>query len=211
MKRERLLALIGSTILKALFLTIRLKLDDRCGISRNAFPEPSLLCFWHNRILGITYAFHRRYPKKLRRGVTVLTSPSKDGEILSQFVGAFGMGSVRGSSSRRGSRALLELVRILREGGDIAITPDGPRGPRYSLGPGVILLAQTTGTPIVLMHASFSRCFRMKTWDGFIIPLPFSTISVTVGEHINIPKDLGEAEFEQARKNLEDQLKNAAD
>jgi len=211
MTRERILALVGSTILKALFLTIRLRLDDRCGISRNAFPEPCLLCFWHNRILGITYAFHRFYPKKLRRGVTVLTSPSKDGEILSQFVGAFGMGSVRGSSSRRGSRALLELVRIIRDGGDIAITPDGPRGPRYSLGPGVILLALTTGTPIVPIHASFSRCFRMKTWDGFIIPLPFSTISVTVAEQINIPKDLGEAEFERARKNLEDHLKNAAD
>jgi len=211
MKRERLLALVGSTILKALFLTIRLRLDDRCGLSRNAFPEPCLLCFWHNRILGITYAFYRRYPKSRRRGVTVLTSPSKDGEILSQFVGAFGMGSVRGSSSRRGSRALLELVRLIREGEDIAITPDGPRGPRYSLGPGVILLAQTTGTPIIPLHASFSRCFRMKTWDGFIIPLPFSTISVTVAEQINIPQGLGESEFEQARKSLEDQLKNAAD
>ena len=208
MKREQILALVGSTILKALFLTIRLRIDDRCGISRNAFSEPCLLCFWHNRILGITYAFHRFSPKKLR---TVLTSPSKDGEILSQFVGAFGMESVRGSSSRRGSRALRELVRIIRADGDIAITPDGPRGPQYSLGPGVILLAQTTGTPIVPMHASYSRCFRMKTWDGFIIPLPFSTISVTVGEQINIPKDLGEAEFERARKNLEDNLKNAAD
>jgi lysophospholipid acyltransferase (LPLAT)-like uncharacterized protein len=211
MKRERLLALIGSTILKALFLTIRLRLDDRCGISRNAFPEPCLLCFWHNRILGITYAFHRRYPKKLRRGVTVLTSPSKDGEILSQLVGAFGMGSVRGSSSRRGSRALLELVRLIREGNDIAITPDGPRGPRYQLGPGVILLAQATGATIVPAHASFSRCFRMKTWDGFIIPLPFSTISVTIADQIKIPNSPGELEFERARKNLEDQLKNAAD
>ena len=211
MKREQILAFIGSTILKALFLTIRLRIDDRCGISRNAFTEPCLFCFWHNRILGATCAFQRLYPKKLRRGLTVLTSPSKDGEILSQFVGAFGMGSVRGSSSRRGSRALLELVRIIRDGGDIAITPDGPRGPRYSLGPGVILLAQTTGTPIVPAHVSFSRCFRMKTWDEFIIPLPFSTISVTVAEQINIPKDLGEADFEQARKNLEDNLKNAAD
>ncbi|MEI6492361.1 MAG: lysophospholipid acyltransferase family protein [Verrucomicrobiota bacterium] len=211
MTRERLLALIGSSILKVLFLTIRLRIDDRCGISRNAFAEPCLICFWHNRILGITYAFQRFYPKKLRGGVTVLTSPSKDGEILSQFVGAFGMGSVRGSSSRRGSRALLELVRIIRDGGDIAITPDGPRGPRYSLGPGVVLLAQTTGTPIVPMHASYSRSFRMKTWDGFIIPLPFSTISVTVDEQINIPKNLDDEEFEQARENLEDILKNAAD
>ena len=211
MKRERLLALVGSTILKALFLTIRLRLDDRCGISRNAFPEPCLLCFWHNRILGITYAFHRHYPKKLRGGVTVLTSPSKDGEILSEFVGAFGMRSVRGSSSRRGSRALLELVRLIRARKDIAITPDGPRGPRYKLGPGVILLAQATGATIVPAHASFSRCFRMKTWDGFIVPLPFSTISVTVGAPIKIPNGLGEEEFERARKSLEDQLKDAAD
>ena len=211
MNRERILAFIGSSILKALFLTIRLRLDDQGGITRDAFAEPVLLCFWHNRILGITCAFHRFYPKELRHGVTVLTSPSKDGEILSQFVAAFGMGSVRGSSSRRGSRALLELVRIIRDGGDIAITPDGPRGPRYSLGPGVILLAQTTGTPILPMHARFSRAIRMKTWDGFIIPLPFSTISVTVGDRINIPKSLNEEEFEQARKNLEDTLKNAAD
>jgi len=211
MKRERLLALIGSTILKALFLTIRLRLDDRSGISRNAFPEPCLLCFWHNRILGITFAFHRRYPKKLRRGVTVLTSPSKDGEILSELVGAFGMGSVRGSSSRRGSQALRELVSLIREGRDIAITPDGPRGPRYKLGPGVILLAQATGTPIVPAHASFSRCLRMKTWDGFIIPLPFSTISVTIGEQIKISETPGEEQFERARKQLEDLLKNAAD
>lgn len=211
MTRERLLALIGSTILKLLFLTIRFRLDDRCGIGRNAFPDPCLLCFWHNRILGITLAFLRRYPKGLRHGVTVLTSPSKDGEILSKFVGAFGMGSVRGSSSRRGSQALRELVRLVRDGGDIAITPDGPRGPRYSLGPGVILLAQTTGAAIVPAHASFSRCLRMKTWDGFIIPLPFSTISVTMDHLIKIPRDLNEEEFELARKNLEELLKNAAD
>jgi hypothetical protein len=121
------------------------------------------------------------------------------------------MGSVRASSSCRGSQALRELVRLVRDGGDIAITPDGPRGPRYSLGPGVILLAQTTGAAIVPAHASFSRCLRMKTWDGFIIPLPFSTISVTMDHLIKIPRDLNEEEFERARKNLEDQLKNAAD
>lgn len=211
MTRERLLAFLGSALLKALFLTIRLRLDDRCGLARNAFSDPCLICFWHNRILGITLAAHRRYPKRLRPGITVLTSPSKDGEILAQLVGAFGMGAVRGSSSRRGSQALRELVRLVRDGADIAITPDGPRGPRYCLGPGVILLAQTTGAAIVPAHASFSRCFRMKTWDGFIIPLPFSTISVRIDERITIPRNLNEAEFERARKNLEDLLKNAAD
>jgi hypothetical protein len=172
--------------------------------------SPVIVCFWHNRILGITFAFDRIYPKK-RAGVTVLTSPSKDGEILAQLVGAFGMKAVRGSSSRRGSRALLELVKLIRSGRDIAITPDGPRGPRYSLGPGIILLAQTTGTRIVPAHASFSRCVRMKTWDGFIIPLPFSKVSVTIGEALAIPAELTAEEFETKRQNLEDLLQHAAD
>jgi hypothetical protein len=121
------------------------------------------------------------------------------------------MEAVRGSSSRRGSRSLLELVRLIRSGRDIAITPDGPRGPRYSLGPGIILLAQTTGARIIPAHASFSRCVRMKTWDGFIIPLPFSKVSVTIGKALNIPGELTGEEFEEKRKNLEDLLKHAAD
>lgn len=211
MKRERLLALVGATILKLFLRTIRLRLEDHSGISRGGIAGPALICFWHNRILGITHAFDRVYRGTHRGGVTVLTSASRDGEILAQFVGAFGMGSVRGSSSRRGSRALLELVRLVREGRDIAITPDGPRGPRYSLGPGVIQLAQSTGAPILPVHAHFSRCLRMKTWDGFIIPLPFSTISVTIDPPVVVPRGMNDGEFEAARKNLEDLLKNAAD
>jgi lysophospholipid acyltransferase (LPLAT)-like uncharacterized protein len=210
MTRERLLALTGATILKTLFLTLRLRIEDRSGVLKEDAGSPVIVCFWHNRILGITFAFDRIYPKK-RAGVTVLTSPSKDGEILAQLVGAFGMKAVRGSSSRRGSRALLELVKLIRSGRDIAITPDGPRGPRYSLGPGIILLAQTTGTRIVPAHASFSRCVRMKTWDGFIIPLPFSKVSVTIDKALAIPAELTAEEFETKRQNLEDLLKHAAD
>ncbi len=210
MMRERLLALTGAAILRGLFATLRLRVEDRSGILAEETPRPSLLCFWHNRILGITFAFDRLYPKN-RLGVTVLTSPSRDGEILAQLVAAFGMGSVRGSSSRRGSRALLELVRLVRMGRDIAITPDGPRGPKYSLGPGVILLAQNTGARIIPVHARFQRCLRMKTWDGFIIPLPFSTVSVTIAEPLEIPENLSGEEFETARKQLEELLKNGAD
>ena len=210
MTRERLLALTGAMILRTLFLTMRLRIEDRSGILEASGGPPFIICFWHNRILGITFTFNRVYPKQ-RAGVTVLTSPSKDGEILAQLVGAFRMQSVRGSSSRRGSRALLELVRLVRSGRDIAITPDGPRGPRYSLGPGIILLAQSTGASILPIHARFSRCVRMKTWDGFIIPLPFSEVSVTIDTPMRIPEDISEEEFERTRKQLEDLLKNAAD
>ncbi len=211
MTRERLLAQLAAAILRSLFFFIRLEVVDRSGLSSGALPGPVLICFWHNRILGITKAFQKRYPGMNRRGVTVLTSPSRDGEILAGVVGAFGMGAVRGSSSRRGSRALLELVRLVRAGQDIAVTPDGPRGPRYVLGPGVVQLAATTGAPILPVHASFSRALRMKTWDGFIIPLPFSKISVTIDSPINIPADLDAEAFEAARKNVEEILKNAAD
>jgi len=210
MTRERLLALTGAAILRSLFATLRLHFEDRAGILAEESPKSSLLCFWHNRILGITFAFDRLYPKN-RLGVTVLTSPSRDGEILAQLVAAFGMGSVRGSSSRRGSRALLELVRLVRIGRDIAITPDGPRGPKYSLGPGVILLAQNTGARIIPVHARFSRCLKMKTWDGFIIPLPFSKVSVTIAAPLEIPEKLSDDEFEAARQQLEELLKNGAD
>ncbi len=91
---------------------------------------------------------------------------------------------------------MLELVDLVENGHDVAITPDGPRGPRYSFGAGAISLAQLTGTPITPMHARFSRCVRMKTWDGFIIPLPFSQISVTADDPIYVPRKLNDEEFE---------------
>jgi len=210
MTREALLASIAANLLRLLFSTIRLKVHDRSGLTQKRFAGPVILCFWHNRILGITVSFLRRYPAE-RRGVTVLTSPSRDGEILAQCVRNLGMEAVRGSSSRRGSQALRELVSIIEKGGDIAITPDGPRGPRYSLGPGAILLSQTTGTPLLPMHAKFSRCVRLKSWDGFIIPLPFSTISVSLSEPITVPKDSDANAFEQYRVQLETILRNEAD
>ena len=210
MNRESLLATLAVFIIRAIFLTVRLKVDDRIGFGENAPKGPLILCFWHNRILAITLAFLRRYPHRERKGVTVLTSPSRDGEVLAQVMDKLGMGSVRGSSSRRGSQAMRELIRLVENQRDIAITPDGPRGPRYKLGAGAILLAQTTGAPLLPMHAKFSRCIQMKTWDGFIIPLPFSTVSVTVAETIPVPPNLTPEEFEATRQRVETILKNEA-
>lgn len=210
MTRESLLAGIAVAILRLLFCTIRLKVDDDSVIKDDTSGKSIILCFWHNRILGITVSFLRRYPRQ-RKGVTVLTSPSKDGEILAQIMAGFRMGAIRGSSSRRGSQAMRELVRAVDQGIDIAVTPDGPRGPCYKLGPGVVFLAQTTGTRILPLHAKFSRCVRLKSWDRFIIPLPFSTISIKVGEPISVPSELTAEEFEKVRLDLENTLKNEAD
>jgi lysophospholipid acyltransferase (LPLAT)-like uncharacterized protein len=211
MTREHLLATLGSMILRLLFLTLRLEFEDRTGFTKNILKSPVIMCFWHNRILGISLAFLRHYPRKTRKGVNVLTSASHDGEILAQLVGQLGMEAVRGSSSRRGSRALRELIDLTENGWDIAITPDGPRGPRYSFGPGAISLAQLTAAPIVSAHARFSRGLRMKTWDGFIIPLPFSRVSVTVDNPIHVPRELSNEEFEAVRSKVENLLRNEAD
>jgi lysophospholipid acyltransferase (LPLAT)-like uncharacterized protein len=204
------MSVLGAWILRLLFLTLRLRVGSEALDRMRETRGSVLITFWHNRILGIALAFLREYPLG-RVGVTVLTSPSRDGEILAGVVGRLGMGAVRGSSSRRGARALRELVRLVAEGRDIAITPDGPRGPRYVLGPGVVHLAQTTGAPIMPVHARFSRAFRMKTWDGFNVPLPFSRVEVNVSPMIYVPKDMDAAGFEGIRKQVEEVLRDGAD
>lgn len=211
MNREEFLGTAANIIFRLLFATIRLRFDDRIGFTTGRYEKPVIMCFWHNRILGITLGHLRQYPHRRRAGVTVLTSPSRDGEIIAQVAKGFRMGAVRGSSSRRGGQSVRELIRLVQAGGDIAITPDGPRGPRYKLGPGAILLAQVTGAVLAPVHATFSRCLRLKTWDGFIIPLPFSTVSVTVDEMIPVPRELTDEEFEALRVRVETQLKNVTD
>ncbi|GAB4175908.1 MAG: hypothetical protein Fur0032_15780 [Terrimicrobiaceae bacterium] len=210
LNRENFIAALGAGLARVLFLTIRTKLHDPTGALPSLVGQPMIVCFWHNRILGVAHAFLNGYPQG-RGGVTVLTSPSRDGEILAGVMRRLGMGAVRGSSSRRGARAMRELIDVIQSGGDVAITPDGPRGPRYCLGPGVIALASSTGTPILPVHATFSRAHRMKTWDGFIIPLPGSHVCVTVDQPWQVPPGLDDIEFESWRLRLENHLKNAAD
>lgn len=210
MNREKLLASLGVLILRLLYSTIRLRWNDHTGFTTGTHEKPVVLCFWHNRILGATLVFTRRYPRTERGGFTVLTSPSRDGGILAGVAHGLGMNPIRGSSSRRGAQALRELIRLVQSGHDVAITPDGPRGPRYSMGPGAILLAQSTGSALVLVHAKFSNAIRLKTWDGFIIPLPFSRICVTADEMIPVPRKLTAEAFEALRLRAETRLKNEA-
>jgi len=113
---------------------------------------------------------------------------------------SFGLGSVRGSSSRRGGAALIGLREVLEKGEDPAITPDGPRGPVYKLGQGVVYLAQQTGTGILPIHIEYSRAVRLKSWDRFMIPLPFSKVHVTFDEIIFVAP---EADIEEERVRIE--------
>lgn len=164
--------------------------------------------FWHNRICGLLPLWTKRFHM---RDSVVLASASKDGAAIEAAVGVYGVGSVRGSSSRRGAAALIALKKAAKAGKDLIITPDGPRGPRYSMQPGVIKLAQTTGVAVLPISLYFENCWRLKTWDRFIIPKPFSKMTLIFREPLEISRKLDEDEFEAARLNLETILREGID
>jgi lysophospholipid acyltransferase (LPLAT)-like uncharacterized protein len=118
----------------------------------------------------------------------------------------FGFDVVRGSSSRMGATALLELSEILASGRDVLLTPDGPRGPAYELGPGVIFLAQKTRAPVVPINMEYSSCWRVKSWDRFIIPRPFSKVRVIIGQPHQIRSTSTPEEFENERLRLQNAM-----
>lgn len=207
---QRMGAALGAVLLRALFATLRIELRDPANFIGAAPRTPVIFAFWHNRIFAITATFLRFYPEN-RDGVLVLTSASKDGMWLGELASRLGMGSVRGSSSRRGATAMRELLDEVAKGHDIAITPDGPRGPRYELGPGMVYLAQRAEIPIIPVHARFGSCWRLRTWDGFCIPKPFSKLEVTVGAPEPIPATQMEDDFEKERRRIESLLRDNAD
>jgi len=208
--KQEFLAAIAANLARLIFSTIRLRMNDRSGFLTSPPEGPRILVFWHNRIPAISIGFLRHYPRRhpTRKGVSVLTSPSKDGDILAGVMANLGMGSVRGSSSRRGSTAIRELTTLLESGVDLAITPDGPRGPKYSLGPGAVFLSQKTGIPIMLLHARYHNAIRLKTWDNFAIPLPFSRVDITIDPYITIDPEATDLESERLR--IETLLKEQA-
>ncbi len=138
--------------------------------------------------------------------LAALISASKDGALLTAILQAFGVQVVRGSSSRRGAQALLELTSWAERGYDLAVTPDGPRGPCYVVQEGVMALAQVTGLPIIPYSCQLGWKLRVKSWDRFQIPLPFSRCEMTFGEPIRVPRGASDAERAQLREQLLDVL-----
>lgn len=166
-----------SLLLRAWLWTLRIRLDAESRKLLRHQTQSLIVVFWHNRIL-IAADLRRRFrPFGKMNG---LVSPSKDGAWLAAFFGFMGIGTVRGSTSRRGGQAMLEIYHKLSRGEDVAITPDGPRGPRYKFNPGTALIAQKTHCPVALIGSEYHCAIRLKSWDGFILPLPFSRVDLTV-------------------------------
>ena len=137
--------------------------------------QPVAFVLWHNRLFLVSEVF-RRYRE--RRPVYGLVSASKDGAWLSAFFSLVGIRTVRGSSSRLGREAVTALVDVVREGNDIGITPDGPRGPLYDFKGGATVVARRTRAPILLLGGAYENAWQLRSWDRFYLPKPFSTVRV---------------------------------
>jgi lysophospholipid acyltransferase (LPLAT)-like uncharacterized protein len=160
-----------------------------------------IMAFWHGRILSGTLYFQRR-------GIVVITSENFDGEWIARIIGRFGFGTARGSSSRGGLRAMLQLVRDMEQGKPAAFTLDGPRGPARVAQPGAIWLARATGNPVLPFHIEASSKWTANSWDRTQIPKPFTTVAVAIGEPLEVIRDATDQQLETSRQALEERLRS---
>lgn len=202
---QRLVAWTVFLVERLVTSSLRCHWRDYSGLADAQDGRPVIFCLWHNR-LAISMIVHRRHPRKL----AALVSASKDGALLAAVLGRFGVEQIRGSSSRRGPQALLELTTHAERGYDLAVTPDGPKGPRYVVQQGVIALAQVTGLPIIPVTCNTRPKICLKSWDCFQIPLPFSRCELILNAPILVPREADGAKREERRRELEEILRQSS-
>ncbi len=201
----RLAAAMGRGYLRLLQATCRFRQEGATEPVRAARERgPVLWAFWHNRLLGPLIPYRGQ-------GAGVVISQSRDGELITRVVEGFGYVGLRGSSSRGGSQALRRLLRHLREGRDVAFTPDGPRGPRYTVHPGLAYLAAKTGHPVVPMGVAYSRKAVFSSWDRFQLPLPFATVLLHLAEPLHLAPDAAQGEAGEAGEAIRQALAAATE
>jgi lysophospholipid acyltransferase (LPLAT)-like uncharacterized protein len=163
---------LGTLVVRLLAVTWRIRTTGRDIVSAlRAQRQPIVFTAWHGQMLPLLW--HHR-----GEGIAVLISEHRDGEIIARIASALGFRTVRGSTSRGADRALAGLVRELRDGHDVAVTPDGPRGPARHFAPGALIAAQRAGAPVVSVGAGATRAWRLRSWDGFMIPKPFARVTI---------------------------------
>lgn len=150
-----------------------------------------MIALWHGRmLLGVAYGRQSNW--------AVLVSPSADGEISERMLRDFGYRVVRGSSSRGGARALRVMLNELEQGSVVVLTPDGPRGPRHAMNPGLAWMSRATGFPVVPMGLVSNRAWRLASWDAFTIPKPFARVALVFGEPVQVERKASEADLDAA-------------
>jgi lysophospholipid acyltransferase (LPLAT)-like uncharacterized protein len=193
-RRARLTAFAGRALLRALAATWRIRIRNREATDElRAGGTPIVFAFWHGDMLPLLWQ-HRD------EGVAILISSHRDGEIIARTAQSFGFRTVRGSSSRGAGRALLGLVRELEAGREVAVTPDGPRGPAGRFAPGALVAAHRAGCPIVPVAVHAASAWRLKSWDRFLIPKPFTRVTVAYGPPTWVQASSARDASEEARR-----------
>jgi lysophospholipid acyltransferase (LPLAT)-like uncharacterized protein len=197
-------ASVASAAVRLLGVTLRVTFAGVDDLARRwAAGAPVIYAVWHGRILMVPWLHACLARTHGARPVTVLVSRSSDGEIVARYIHRFGLAAVRGSSSRGGAEAARALVARLRQGADVAVIPDGPRGPRGRVQPGVVALAALSGVPIVPLAVAARPRYRLSSWDEFMIPAPFGRCAMAFGMPIHVARDADRA---QAAKEIERSL-----
>ena len=195
--QARLISILVYRLVQLLGSTLRWKTEGLEHFDAIvASGRQPVMAFWHGRILPATYYFRRR-------GIVVITSENFDGEWIAGIIERFGYGTARGSTSRGGRRALLQLVRDLTAGRPAGFTLDGPRGPARIAQPGAVWLSKATGNPVLPFHLEASQYWTLNSWDRTQIPKPFSTVAIAMGEPFQVASDADEEELERARQRRE--------
>lgn len=158
-----------------------------------------VVAFWHGELLMQPFNYQKLKPKGK---VSAMISEHKDGESITKTVEYLGIHSIRGSSSKGGAKALIGAIKELKRGDDIAITPDGPRGPRHSVADGIVAISQKTKSKILLFNCKPSKYWQFNSWDKFIVPKPFGTIDFYISEPLDIQNML----FDEAKQVIQEKL-----
>jgi lysophospholipid acyltransferase (LPLAT)-like uncharacterized protein len=184
--------------------TLRYRVDYHAEVLEIMRAGPAVYTIWHNR-LSLCLRVYRRFihPERPAGRLAAMVSASRDGGMLARALELFGVQPVRGSSSRRGAQALREMIGWAEKGFDLAITPDGPRGPRYVVQDGAVDAASLTGRPIIPVCYDLSRRGELKSWDRFQIPAPFARCHTVFGEPLRVPRELDDTLREQFRAELQ--------
>jgi len=201
--RARWLIAFGFRLLQVWARTLRLEVEDHANVVGQPVTENYITALWHNRLLLISFALKKFFPQRPGAG---LISASRDGDLVTDLTHRFGFDVVRGSTSRLGASAILELGNVLAAGRDVFITPDGPRGPAYQLGPGIVFLAQKTGARVVPVNFEYSSCWRVKSWDRFVLPRPFAKVRFIIGAPHRVKETSTPDEFEAERLRLQEAM-----
>jgi lysophospholipid acyltransferase (LPLAT)-like uncharacterized protein len=194
------IAAIGVPAIAALGSSLTWRVEGLSHLRFEGNGRRPIMAFWHGRVLTATYYFRHR-------GIVVMISENFDGEWIARIIERFGYGTSRGSTSRGGQRALLQLKREMADGRPAGFAVDGPRGPARRVQPGVVWLAKLTGNPVVPFHMEASKYWSLKSWDHTQIPKPFSTVALVVGEPIDVPAEADENLIEAKRLEVESALR----